>query len=254
MKLIQEKYFEEYIKSLSFDLMQLFNNIPAAHPEISDFNFYVAGSATYSSNIEGNTVTFETFLKHKKFGGIKKTKEIEEIENLEKAYEFAKANHLTLKNFLRTHEMLSKTLLIKSKQGKIREEKVGVFSERGLVYLAIEPELVKAETEKLFSEIEFQQQVEMKIEEQFYFASMIHLVFVKIHPFMDGNGRASRLLEKWFLSSQLGPTAWNIESEKYYFKSRKNYYENVHLGVNYHELNYDICLPFLLMLPESLKQ
>ncbi|MBL0098191.1 MAG: Fic family protein [Bacteroidetes bacterium] len=33
---------------------------------------------------------------------------------------------------------------------------------------------------------------------------MIHLVFVKIHPLNDGNGRSARLIEKWFLAQKLG--------------------------------------------------
>ncbi len=90
--------------------------------------------------------------------------------------------------------------------------------------------------------------------EVFYFASMIHLVFVNIHPFVDGNGRATRLLEKWFLASKLGKKGWNIESEKNNFLNRNKYYENLKLGGNYHVINYDLCLPFLLMLPDSLKK
>ena len=199
-------------------------------------------------------MSFETFLKHRRFGGIGKSKELEEIENLISAYEFAQSNKLTLENFLESHKILSKNILIKSKQGKIREEKVGVFGDRGLVYLAIEPETVQEEIGKLFSDISELNNEELSVNEIFYFASMIHLVFVKIHPFMDGNGRSARLLEKWFLAEKLGAKAWNIESEKMYFKNRKTYYDNVHIGVNYHELNYEKCLPFLLMLPESLKQ
>jgi Fic family protein len=45
---------------------------------------------------------------------------------------------------------------------------------------------------------------EMSIEQVFFFASMIHLVFVKIHPWNDGNGRSARLIEKWFLARKVG--------------------------------------------------
>ena len=58
------------------------------------------------------------------------------------------------------------------------------------------------------------------IEEVFYFASMLHLVFAHIHPFQDGNGRAARLLEKWFLASKLEDKAWLIQSEKFYKENK----------------------------------
>jgi len=78
------------------------------------------------------------------------TKDIQEIEDLISAYEFAQNNKLTEKNFLQIHKILSRLLLIESKQGIYRTEKVGIFSTEGLVYLAIEPENV-AEAMKNFS-------------------------------------------------------------------------------------------------------
>jgi Fic family protein len=87
--------------------------------------------------------------------------------------------------------------------------------------------------------------------EIFYYASLIHLVFVHIHPFADGNGRTGRLLEKWFLATTLGPDLWKIASEEYYLAHRSEYYQNINLGVNYYELNYHLSLPFLSMLIES---
>jgi len=80
------------------------------------------------------------------------------------------------------------------------------------------------------------------------------LVFAHIHPFHDGNGRAARILEKWFLASKLEDKAWLIQSEKYYKENIKEYYKNINLGVNFYELNYDKCLPFLLMLPKALER
>ncbi|WP_394370742.1 Fic family protein [Pedobacter endophyticus] len=81
---------------------------------------------------------------------------------------------------------------------------------------------------------------------------LIHLRFAHIHPFRDGNGRAARLLEKWFLAQKLGIELWKIPSEKYYKEHQPEYYKNINLGVNFYELNYDNCLPIITMLPNSL--
>lgn len=103
---------------------------------------------------------------------------------------------------------MSEQFLIKSKLGKYREEKIGVFDSGGLVYFAIEPEKIAGEMKKLFKDINELKKTELSLDEFFYYASMIHLVFVHIHPFMDGNGRSARLLEKWFLSEKLGEIIW----------------------------------------------
>jgi Fic family protein len=93
----------------------------------------------------------------------------------------------------------------------------------------------------------------MSIEETFFFAAMAHLIFVKIHPWNDGNGRSARLIEKWFLAQKLGEKAWFLQSEKYYYKNHQLYYKNLRLlGLEYQELDYSKALPFLLMLLQSL--
>ena len=80
----------------------------------------------------------------------------------------------------------------------------------------------------------------------FYYASMLHLVFVKIHPFQDGNGRTARLLEKWFLIEKIGQKAIAVQLEKNYYKHLKDYYANIRkLGLEYEVLDCGKSLDFL---------
>ena len=123
-----------------------------------------------------------------------------------------------------------------------------------MVYLAIEPEFVMEQMNLFFKGVDELLRNDLTETEVFYFASLIHLRFVHIHPFRDGNGRVARLLEKWFITEKLGQKFWEIPSEEYYKKHQREYYSNMNSGVNFYELDYDNCLPFLEMLPESLKQ
>ncbi|MCH2188836.1 Fic family protein [Candidatus Gracilibacteria bacterium] len=251
MQLLRKTYLENYKKQISL----LKGNIESflATSGTLDFDYLTEASSVFSSNIEGNSLDLNSFMNAKKITQ-QKTKDVEEIEHLIEAYHFAQTNDLTEENFLKIHSLSSKTLLIESKQGKYREEPVGVFSSSGLIYMAIEHENVALEMKKLFTDIASLLEQSLSDEEVFYYASMIHLVFVHIHPFSDGNGRTARILEKWFLTQKLGRDFWNISSEEYYWNHRKQYYDNINLGVNYYELNYEDCMEFLLMLPKSLEK
>lgn len=253
IKITETKYFEEYHSLVGNKIDELIKSHDFSEQKI-EFGYSTKSSAVYSSNIEGNTVDLNTYMNHKlakqKF---KPSKEIEEIDDLVNAYEYAQTNSLHETTFLKSHSIYSKTLLIKSKRGKYREEQVGVFGERGLAYLAVEPKYVKENMITFFSGINELLDNNLSNEQVFYYASLVHLVFVHIHPFMDGNGRGARLLEKWFISQKLGDKFWKLPSEKYYRDHKDDYYENINLGVNFYELDYDQCLPFLCMLPKCLE-
>ncbi len=254
LKLLTGEYLDDYSHKLKIDWFDVFNQFrtKSTYSKV-DFEYYIQSSATYSSNIEGNSIDIDTYLKNKKFKVKSKPKEMTEIDDLISAYNFAMRNKLNQKTFFESHKILSNTILsLKSQKGKLRNQQVGIFSGGKLEYMAVEPEFVKQEFDKLFFDIKELISRNLSHKEIFYYASMLHLVFEKIHPFMDGNGRSGRLLEKWFLSEKLGQNAWSVQSEKYYAIYRSEYYQKIHIGYNYYDLKMEKCVPFLLMLPMAL--
>jgi Fic family protein len=122
-------------------------------------------------------------------------------------------------------------------------------------YEAASGAVVKAEYEQFISEMEALIKEPLDTSEVFYYSALIHLVFVKIHPFNDGNGRTARLLEKWFLAEKLGSKAWFIGSERYYYEHLAMYYRNLRtMGLFYDQLDYGKSIPFLLMLAGAVDQ
>lgn len=120
-------------------------------------------------------------------------------------------------------------------------------------YVAASPFEVRSEMGKFYSDVSALLRTDMDIESVFFYTSWIHLMFVKIHPWNDGNGRCARLIEKWFLAQKLGKKAWFLQSEKMYYRQHQAYYKKLRLlGLEYGELDYSKALPFLLMLPHSL--
>ncbi|MCC6690384.1 MAG: Fic family protein [Bacteroidia bacterium] len=252
LKILRQDLLDRYKKQLKINVDRALTFIKNNSQPAKDFKFYLANSAVHSSNIEGNTVSFDTYLKAAEFNLHLKTKEIKEIEDLIASYQYARENELTFENILKAHEILTTSILVKKERGKIRKVNVGIRSNGRLIYLAVEPEFVKQELVALFADISILLKTKLTSTEVFYYAALIHLVFVNIHPFVDGNGRATRLLEKWFLSKKIGNNAWFITSEKYYWDNRQTYYKNLQLGVNYYEVKYEMSIPFLSMLPNSL--
>ncbi len=181
------------------------------------------------------------------------SKPMREIEDLKNAYEFSSKHALNKKNILEAHSMLSNTLVDSKYRGSIRDKEVYIFGDGKLVYAGEKADIVGIEMEKLFNDIAILRKREMSMTEVFYYASIMHLALVKIHPFADSNGRISRLVEKWFLAEKLGNNAWFIASEKLYHTRIKSYYINVDLGSDYETINFNLCIPFLKMLPMALR-
>lgn len=253
MRITNRKYFSNYKRSIGNEIPKLIKEFDFSIKK-GEFDYLTKSSAVYSSNIEGNRIDLNSYMNYEmNKNKFKSGKEIEEIENLIEAYTFAQSNKLNEKNFLYCHELLSITLLIKSKRGKYRIEKVGVFGNRGLAYMAVEPEFVEKEMILFFQDLQDLVSIELDEAEVFYFASLLHLRFAHIHPFRDGIGRAARLIEKWFITEKMGRKFWKIPSEEYYKNNQGKYYDSMNLGVTFYELDYERCLGFLELLPNCLK-
>ena len=254
LKIVSVELLEDYCAEIRNDLEIKFNDLQEAEISTREFSFYTSVSSVYSSKIEGEDIELDAYIKHKKFGIAFLPDYTKKIDDLYSAYEFAKSNTLNAVNIFNAHKLLSRHIVAKSFQGKLRSSNMYVSTPDGRIeYVAISPFKLADEIQRLYDDLEILLKVELNTKEVFFFASMIHLVFVKIHPFNDGNGRMARLLEKWFLAEKLGEKAWFVQSEKIYYENHQTYYKNLRaLGLEYEDLNYKNAIDFMLMLPKSI--
>ncbi len=245
----------EYINRQPLTIHKHIAKLRQVEPSLDYFSFLVS-SSIFSSRIEGSTVDLNDYYRFQEMG-LKKTKPIQEIDDLIKAYQYARKSPITEKRMSTAHKQLSRTLLAQNSayQGGYRDREVTVRNTQtgAIVYQGAPSAIVKQEMGRLMADITALVEQDLTSNEVFYFASQIHLRVAQIHPFADGNGRMARLLEKWFLSQMLGDVAWYIQSERNYQHRITSYYRNIHLGDSYDRLRDDNSLPFLLMLPWSLR-
>jgi len=255
MNIVSEKYFEQYKEQLQIDLGKALTGVKEIELTTKSFTFYTSVAVISSSRIEGEQMEIDSYLKHKMQDIEYLSELVQKPNDLFQAYLFARENKLTRENFLQSHALLSKHLLPEKWRGVYRKNEMLVMEHKtGRIQFEAAPfRIVGTEMEKLWDDIASLQNSQLSNEEIFYFASFIHIAFVNIHPFNDGNGRAGRLLEKWFLSQMLDETAWYIQSEKYYYHHVNDYYKNLNrLGMFYEKLNYANADKFLQMLPYAI--
>jgi Fic family protein len=254
-KILTDSLLEDYTKNVKESPLDKIDKIKKVDIPVDYFQFYKSVSSVYSSKIEGENIDFDSYFKHKFLKVKFKPDYTQKADDLYSAYDFIDTNKVTFKNVQKANSILSKSLLPKSQQGLIRNNPMFVINnEDKIEYVAARPESVKTELDKLFFDIDLLQRSELNPFEIFYYASLLHLVFVKIHPFQDGNGRTARLIEKWFLIEKIGQKATSVQLEKNYYKNLKDYYANIRkLGLEYDDLDYSKSLDFLLMTISGIK-
>lgn len=254
LQIIPTDLISTYLEQVPKGLQMAFETLQDAEISTDTFSFYTSVASVFSSKIEGEEIELDSYIKHKKFGIEFLPDYTKKIDDLYNAYTFAKTHELNAKNVATVHKLLSKHIVAKNWQGKFRNQNMYVSTPDGRIeYVAASPFEVETEMKKFYADISMLLKANMSIEEVFFYASFIHLVFVKIHPWNDRNGRSARLLEKWFLAQKLGKKAWFVQSEKNYYQQHQTYYKNIRLlGLEYPGLDYKQALPFLLMLPNCL--
>jgi Fic family protein len=253
LTLVPSQLLASYMAEVPVGLQQAFDALVDAEISTDNFSFYTSVSSVFSSKIEGEEIELDSYIKHKKFGIEFLPDYTRKIDDLYNAYTFAQANRLNETNIAKAHKLLGKNIVAKNWQGRFRANNMYVATAEGRIeYVAATPYQVASEMEKLYADVEVLLKQHLSIIEVFFYAAMIHLVFVKIHPWNDGNGRSARLIEKWFVAQKLGEKAWFIQSEKHYYQQHQIYYQNIRrLGLEYDHLDYSQALPFPLMLPHA---
>lgn len=181
-------------------------------------------SSLFSARIEGNTLTYEQIER-----GIGETNEKKEIFNILKAVQFIETldtpSRITLKTILNLHSMVMAGL--SGEDGFFRTEPSAVFNQAGeAVYITPAPDKIPELLKRMLAYSNGE-------EERFPIinAFISHLVFEKIHPFVDGNGRVGRLLIFAILKAKEKGLPFFIPFEEYLDEHKDEYYYHLDRGL-----------------------
>ncbi len=169
-------------------------------------------------------------------------KDILEVENYYQALKLIgemakKAGPITEEEVLKLHKIVVSGLVEKEKVGKYRPADVYVLDDLGdgremLRFKAPPAPQVKKMVAELLTWLKASEKEDIH---PIIKAGILHLQFVSVHPFTDGNGRVARLLTQL----QLYRDGWDFRKilvlEDYYNNDRMSYYnaENRAQGKNY---------------------
>lgn len=151
---------------------------------------------TFNTNaIEGSTITLKEtthILEDKITPEGKSLREVHEIENTSKAYEFMKEykGDVSINFIEQIHYNLTYNIL-GNEAGVFR--KIQVYM-GGSKHIPSKPSEIKNEMRKLIQWIKNHRKIHQVIK-----AVYVHHYFIAIHPFIDGNGRTGRLLLNFML-------------------------------------------------------
>ena len=205
-------------------------------------------SSLFSARIEGNPLTLEVVSK----SGNDQEKN-REVFNILKANKFLektiKDNFKITKKFI--YELHSLVMTGEPEKTKsFRTEMGAIFNQAGVaVYLSPPPTQIKSLIDQLVKYIN------SNLEKFPLVCALIsHLIFEKIHPFIDGNGRVGRLLIFSILKSKNYGDGYLISFEKYLDDNKSDYYYYLDQGYKNSEDYLVFMLNAFLNESEELKK
>ena len=181
-------------------------------------------SSLFSARIEGNPLTMENISYSSD-----KLKKLE-IYNIQDA-----ANYIKQK--VSSDEKISKKLLlllhqttmnkIRSDAGHFRKDVNAIFNQSGsVIYLPPPPQYMLKLLNELIIYINSDQEKFPLVK-----ALIAHLIFEKIHPFIDGNGRVGRLLIFYICKTNNFDFDIFVPFEEFLDKNRSDYYHYLDVGL-----------------------
>ncbi len=198
-----------------------------------------------STSIEGNKLAehqVDQVLSGQSVNGDNKS--IIEVKNYQDAVKEVeiladKKAPLSLELMLKLHSKLMKGLLENEKTGQFRPADIYVVDDLGdgreqLRYKGPDADKVPGLLKEMVDWYDKATEANMH---PIIKAGILHLQFVTIHPFADGNGRLARLLTQFSLYRDGWDFRKIIVLEEFYNKDRQDYYnaENIVQGDHYHE-------------------
>lgn len=194
----------------------------------------VLKSSLFSARIEGNPLTTENF----DYSEQEQSKV--EIFNILDAQEYIQKsvfiNTELSTEFIETIHKLT-MMNLRTDAGHIRKEQNAVFNSNGaVVYMPPPPSQVNPLLEKLCDYINSSTSFPIIT------AFVAHLIFEKIHPFIDGNGRVGRLLIPSILKSKGYEMPFVVPFEEYLDNHKAQYYYVLDIGFK----NTDEYLRFMM--------
>ena len=256
MNMVQEEAANYYIndKKYSKNLIEILEDIDQLKTKLDKFRQFdsyrivqaLELEYTFESNrIEGNTMTLrETDLVINEGLTIsgKSMKEHLEVINHQEAIEYIKylmdkKTTIVERELLSIHNLILRGILPED-AGRYRKVQVMI---KGSSYLPPQPFLVSKEMEEYFVWYETNKNKLHPV----ILAAEMHEKLVTIHPFIDGNGRTSRLIKNLILL-QNGYVIANIKGD---YDSRMQYYNALEIAQTQHNKN-----DFLLFVANIEKQ